>query len=121
MPGRGIHESGKAGWGATWVSGELVNLPTMLVIAFAVAFGCHLVAPAHGLAALNSCTVNFTGGSRLPYPFCNASLDVPTRLAGARWSELESLPPHPPLHTPTIPPWSAWASQHTPGTAPGAI
>lgn len=28
----------------------------------------------------HSCTANFSGGSRLPYPFCNASIDTETRL-----------------------------------------
>lgn len=33
-------------------------------------------------SALNSCTVNFTGGVRLPFPMCNVSLPLATRLAG---------------------------------------
>ena len=28
-----------------------------------------------------SCTFNFTGGARLPYPYCNASLSVEERVA----------------------------------------
>jgi hypothetical protein len=29
----------------------------------------------------HSCTFNFTGGARLPHPFCDASLDLETRVS----------------------------------------
>jgi hypothetical protein len=29
----------------------------------------------------HSCTFNFTGGARLPHPFCDASLDIETRVS----------------------------------------
>ena len=44
----------------------------ILCLGLAVLFGGVTSLPAH----YHSCTFNFTGGPRLPFPFCNASLDV---------------------------------------------